>query len=151
MAKRTRASRSARRPGGQGPNRTKKTSDAEPGSATPTDPEVSTAEDIGAATLVSTGVEIVLRADDPNGDDLTYDAYAAGKKPMLADAFLRGVDLPYVEVHISNLDRRGMRSLMAAEADGMIMGLGLDSYVLGLDAICRLIERRRQAGGEATP
>jgi 3-dehydroquinate dehydratase-2 len=64
---------------------------------------------------------------------------------------LRGVDLPYVEVHISNLDRRGMRSLMAAEADGMIMGLGLDSYVLGLDAICRLIERRRQAGGEATP
>lgn len=48
MAKRTRASRSARRPGGQGPNRTKKSSGAETSSATPADPEVSSAEDIGA-------------------------------------------------------------------------------------------------------
>lgn len=47
MAKRTRASRSAHRPGGQGPSRTKKASDAELSSAT-ADAEVSTAEDIGA-------------------------------------------------------------------------------------------------------
>jgi hypothetical protein len=45
VAKRTRASRSARRPGGQAPNRTKKPS----GSEMATDPEVSTAEDIGAS------------------------------------------------------------------------------------------------------
>ena len=49
MAKRSRASRSARRPGGQGPSRTKKTSGAEASSATPVEPEVSTAEDIGAS------------------------------------------------------------------------------------------------------
>lgn len=49
MAKRTRASRSAHRPGGQGPNRMKKSSGAEASPATPADPAVSTAEDIGAA------------------------------------------------------------------------------------------------------
>jgi len=54
---------------------------------------------------------------------------------------LRGVDLPYVEVHISNLDRRGMKSVLASEADGLVMGLGLDSYVLGLEALCRLLAR----------
>lgn len=49
MAKRSQASRSAHRPGGQGPNRTKKTSDAGTSSTTPAEPEVSTAEDIGAS------------------------------------------------------------------------------------------------------
>ena len=48
MAKRTRASRSAHRPGGQGPSRAKKTSGAEPSLESPIDAEVSAAEDIGA-------------------------------------------------------------------------------------------------------
>ena len=48
MAKRTRASRSAHRPGGQGPSRTKKASGTEPGSATPAEPEASTGEVIAA-------------------------------------------------------------------------------------------------------
>jgi hypothetical protein len=49
VAKRTRASRSARRPGGQGPSRTKKTSEAGTSPAIPTEPEVSGAEEIGAS------------------------------------------------------------------------------------------------------
>ena len=48
MAKRTRASRSAHRPGGPGPSRAKKTSGAEPSPENPVDAEVSAAEDIGA-------------------------------------------------------------------------------------------------------
>ena len=49
MAKRSRASRSARRPGGQGPTRTKKPSGAEASSETSVDPGVSPAEEIGAS------------------------------------------------------------------------------------------------------
>ena len=48
MAKRTRASRSAHRPGGQGPTRTKKSSDGETSSAVPSEAEVTDAEEIGA-------------------------------------------------------------------------------------------------------
>ena len=58
----------------------------------------------------------------------------------LADC-IKGIAMPYIEVHISNIERRGMKSVVAAEADGMIMGLGLDSYVLGLDAMIRIIRR----------
>ena len=49
MAKRTRASRSARRPGGQGPTRTtRKTSDAESSLEATAETEVASAEEIGA-------------------------------------------------------------------------------------------------------
>ena len=51
MAKRTRASRSAHRPGGQGPTRTKKTSEAETSPATSPEADVGTAEDIGRQLL----------------------------------------------------------------------------------------------------
>ena len=54
---------------------------------------------------------------------------------------LRAVSLPYIEVHMTNIDRRGMRSITAPEAAGMITGLGIDSYRLALDAIQRLLTR----------
>jgi len=55
---------------------------------------------------------------------------------------LKGVDLPYVEVHMSNIEARGIPSIPSSEADGMITGLGIDSYLLGLDALVRLVRRR---------
>lgn len=58
---------------------------------------------------------------------------------------LRGVRLPYVEVHMTNLERRGMHSVLAEEADGLIVGLGVDSYVLGLDALVRVIRRNTES------
>ena len=48
---------------------------------------------------------------------------------------LKSVPFPYVEVHMTNLEKRGMHSVLAEESDGMIVGLGLDSYVLGLEAL----------------
>lgn len=49
MAKRTRASRSAHRPGGQGPTRTKKTSEAETSAATSPAADIGTAGDMAAS------------------------------------------------------------------------------------------------------
>ena len=78
MAKRTRASRSARRPGGQGPSRTKKTSEAETSPATPTEPEVSGAEEIGASYQ---GVEV---------DEVAAAAIAATAKTPQSEDELTG-------------------------------------------------------------
>lgn len=58
---------------------------------------------------------------------------------------LRGVRLPYVEVHMTNLERREMRSVMAAEADGLVVGFGIDSYRFGLEALIRVIDRNLHA------
>ena len=50
--------------------------------------------------------------------------------------------LPYVEVHMTNLEKRGKKSVLADVADGVIFGLGVQSYMLGLDALLGVIEKR---------
>ncbi|MED5373088.1 MAG: type II 3-dehydroquinate dehydratase [Myxococcota bacterium] len=57
----------------------------------------------------------------------------------LRDA-LAGSDLPFVEVHISNVHARESfrhRSLLADLASGQVLGFGLDSYRLGLEGLVR--------------
>ena len=53
---------------------------------------------------------------------------------------IRAVSLPYVEVHITNIERRGTRSVLAEAANGVIYGLGIFSYLRGLDALLGVIE-----------
>lgn len=48
---------------------------------------------------------------------------------------LRAVPLPYVEVHMTNIDKRGIRSILVETAVGMVAGFGVRSYLLGLDAL----------------
>jgi len=50
---------------------------------------------------------------------------------------IRAIDLPVVEVHLSNLHARGgmrTRSVTARACAGIISGFGFDSYTLGIDA-----------------
>ena len=48
---------------------------------------------------------------------------------------LRAVPFPYVEVHMSNIDKRGIRSILAETGVGMVAGFGVRSYLLGLEAM----------------
>ena len=52
---------------------------------------------------------------------------------------LRSMKFPYVEVHISNIDKRGLKSVTAETARGVIFGFGLQSYTMGLEALLALI------------
>lgn len=60
-----------------------------------------------------------------------------------------GDALPYVEVHMTNIERRGTVSVTAPAADGVIAGLGTDSYLLGLDALLGLIDRQKSETAES--
>jgi 3-dehydroquinate dehydratase-2 len=56
---------------------------------------------------------------------------------------LRAVPFPYVEIHITNIEKRGIHSLLAETAVGMIAGFGMKSYFLGLDAMLDHLEKQR--------
>jgi 3-dehydroquinate dehydratase-2 len=56
---------------------------------------------------------------------------------------LRAVPFPYVEIHITNIEMRGIHSLLAETAVGMIAGFGIRSYVLGLEALLGHLDDRR--------
>ena len=59
----------------------------------------------------------------------------------LRDAIFGCTGLPYLEVHIINLEVRGYRSVLAPAAIGSVAGFGLDSYRLGLEAMVAYLER----------
>ena len=48
---------------------------------------------------------------------------------------IKAVALPYVEVHMTNIERRGTRSVLAEVANGVVAGLGVSSYLRGLDGL----------------
>lgn len=48
---------------------------------------------------------------------------------------LRAVPIPYVEVHLTNTEKRGLHSILAETAVGFVAGFGVRSYHLGLEAL----------------
>jgi 3-dehydroquinate dehydratase-2 len=58
---------------------------------------------------------------------------------------LRAMQFPYVEVHMSNIDKRGLKSVTAETARGTIAGFGLRSYFMGLDALLELVDDHKRA------
>jgi 3-dehydroquinate dehydratase-2 len=64
----------------------------------------------------------------------------------IADA-IRGTRLPAVEVHLTNVHTREewrQHSVVAEASVGQIMGFGAMSYILGMEAICYVVEQGRQ-------
>ncbi len=80
-------------------------------------------------------------AADFSGIVLNAGAYSHTSIAIL-DA-LRGVGLPTIEVHLSNIYRRESfrhNSYISQAALGVICGLGTQSYLLALDALARIVD-----------
>jgi 3-dehydroquinate dehydratase-2 len=70
-----------------------------------------------------------------NPAGFTYAGYA------LRDC-VKGAGLPYIEVHISNLAKRGIHCVLSEVCDGLITGFGLPGYTMALDAMLRLLHNK---------
>ena len=58
----------------------------------------------------------------------------------LRDCIL-ALPVPYVEVHMTNIEKRGIRSVLASVAVGSVFGFGVHSYVLALEAMLELLRK----------
>lgn len=88
-------------------------------------------------------IERLYRAVDEKIDGLLMNPAAFIFAGYALRDTLRAVPFPYVEVHISNIEKRGIHSLLAETAVGMITGFGIKSYFLGLDALLDHLAKRR--------
>jgi len=48
---------------------------------------------------------------------------------------LKSIQAPAIEVHITNIEKRGVVSVTTDAAVGVIAGFGIQSYILALDAM----------------
>ena len=62
---------------------------------------------------------------------------------------LRSFKPPIVEVHMSNIDKRGLHSVTAEAARGVVAGFGIRSYLMGLDAVAELVRDEQAAAKRA--
>ena len=55
---------------------------------------------------------------------------------------LKALKVPVIEVHMSNVEKRGLHSVTAEAAHGVIAGFGLRSYTMGLEIAAELAEQK---------
>jgi len=87
----------------------------------------------------------LYRAADKGIDGLLMNPAGFTRAGYALRDCLRSMPFPYVEVHISNIDKRGIKSVTAETARGVIAGFGLRSYFMGLDALLDLVKGGKPA------
>ena len=92
----------------------------------------------------SEAIERLYRAADEGIDGLVMNPAGFIFAGYALRDCLRAVPFPYVEVHITNIDKRGFRSVLAEAAVGMVAGFGVQSYILGLEAMLEHLKHRRR-------
>lgn len=98
----------------------------------------------------SEAIERLYRAADDKIDGLVMNPAAflfAGH--ALRDC-LRAVPFPYIEVHMTNIEKRGLHSILAEAGVGVIAGFGVQSYVLGLEAMLKHLQSQPRSGRVTT-
>jgi len=96
-------------------------------------------------------IERLYRAVDEKIDGLVMNPAAFIFAGYALRDCLRAVPFPYVELHITNIEKRGIHSLLAETAVGMVTGFGMKSYLLGLDAMLDHLAKRRAPKARAAP
>jgi 3-dehydroquinate dehydratase-2 len=103
------------------------------------------------------GVELDIRYTNVEGEAISamYAADRAGVDGILFNpagflhaghAFrdcLRSIRAPALEIHMTNIEKRGYGSVTSEAAIGVIMGFGVDSYILALEAMVRRLTPAR--------
>jgi 3-dehydroquinate dehydratase-2 len=97
----------------------------------------------------SAAIERLYRAVDERIDGLVMNPAAFIFAGYALRDTLRAVPFPYVEIHITNIEKRGIHSILAETGVGIIAGFGVRSYILGLDAMLGHLRAQRRPRSKA--
>jgi 3-dehydroquinate dehydratase-2 len=100
--------------------------------------------DIYYTHLEGEAIARIYRAADEGVDGLLMNPAGFSYSGYALRDCLRAIHFPYVEVHISNVEKRGIKSVTAETARGVVAGFGLSSYTIGLEALLALVGQGAQ-------
>ena len=99
----------------------------------------------------SAAIERLYRAADEKVDGLVMNPAAFIFAGYALRDTLDTIPFPYVEVHLTNIQKRGMHSILAGTAVGMVAGFGVRSYILGLEAMLGHLRAQARSRSKAPP
>lgn len=88
----------------------------------------------------SAAIERIYAAEGEGVQGIVMNPASFSRNGYAIASCLRAVPMRYVEVHISNIEKRGFPSMLAAVADGVVYGFGIRSYTIALDAMLGLLQ-----------
>jgi 3-dehydroquinate dehydratase-2 len=80
-------------------------------------------------------VSAIYKADRAGVDGLLFNPAGFLHAGYALRDCLRSIAMPAIEIHMTNIEKRGFGSITAEAAVGMIAGFGTDSYILALEAM----------------
>jgi 3-dehydroquinate dehydratase-2 len=80
-------------------------------------------------------VTAILKADRAGVDGILFNPAAFLHAGHALRDCLRSIAAPAIEIHMTNIEKRGYASITAEAAVGVIAGFGVNSYVLALNAM----------------
>jgi 3-dehydroquinate dehydratase II len=100
--------------------------------------------DIFYSNVEGEAINYIYRAVDQGFDGLVMNPAGFTYAGFALKDCVKGAGLPYVEVHISNIAKRGIHCVLSDVAEGVITGFGMHSYILGLEAMLEILRARRE-------
>ncbi|MBS0219392.1 MAG: 3-dehydroquinate dehydratase [Proteobacteria bacterium] len=80
-------------------------------------------------------VSAIYRADRKGIDGVLFNPAGFLHAGHALRDCLRSISAPAIEIHMTNIEKRGFGSVTAEAVVGVIAGFGVDSYVLALEAM----------------
>jgi 3-dehydroquinate dehydratase-2 len=87
-------------------------------------------------------VSAIFKADREGLDGLLFNPAGFLHAGFALRDCLKSIGAPAIEIHMTNIEKRGYGSITAEAAVGMIAGLGVDSYLLALEAMVERLKIR---------
>jgi len=80
-------------------------------------------------------VSAIFRADREGLDGLLFNPAGFLHAGHALRDCLKSIGAPAIEIHMTNIEKRGYGSVTAEAAVGLIAGFGIDSYLLAIEAM----------------